>query len=52
MANAVRVVQAFVLDDASPRLLDALQDGSERPRPQVDHGIFDPRFVLERVGAG
>ena len=51
MPNAVRVLQAFVLDDPRSRLLDAIENGPERPRPRVDDRVFDPRLVLDRVGS-
>src|SRR5437667_5849738 len=50
--NAVRVLQAFVLDEPGSWFLDAIQNSSERPWFRVHRRIFDPCFVLDRIGAG
>ena len=52
MPNAIRVLEAFVLDDPGSGFLDAVQNGSERPWFGVDRRVFDPCFVLDRIGTG
>ena len=44
MPNAIRVLEAFVFDDAGSRFFDAIQDCAERPRFRVDD-----RIVTESV---
>src|ERR1051325_4966102 len=51
MPNAIGVLEAVVLDDSGSRILDALENGSERPWFRIDDRIFDPRLVLDRIGA-
>src|SRR5690242_3675078 len=51
MPDALCVLQALVLDDASSRLLHAIENGPQRPGSEIDDGVFNPRFVLECVGS-
>jgi hypothetical protein len=52
MPNAIRVLEAFVFDDAGPGFLDAIQNGSERPRFRVDDWVLNPCDVLEGIRSG
>src|SRR5678816_4725148 len=52
MTNAIRVLEAFVLDDPGSRFLDAIQNGAERPCLRVDDRVFNPCRVLDRIRPG
>jgi len=52
MPNAIRVLEAFVFDDAGSRFLNAIEDGAERPRFRVDDRILNPCHVLDGIRSG
>ena len=49
MSDAVRVIQAFVLNDSRSRLLYTVQNGPQRPRHRVSNRVFDTCLIFQRI---